>query len=357
MLLLMMFCALVVGTVAGSVYKALIDEDLTAVKSILVHVTVLYSLNVMLLTLVEWCRGMFAVMWRKRVVSIIQEKYCTGHGFAVVCGSLDNTDQRMTSEAANACAVLSSLLKKIAASPLKIIYFGYTAGTYIGITGVLTVFIFFLVSIIFQKFAALPLAKSIASREKEEGFYRWKHMRLKNMWMDIATQGDMSAEDSALQEQFSATLLAQKQVVKRETILTGVTRGVDYFGSVLNYILIAAAVLFRDKNGEGSAGGKTAEFVSNASFFSLSLVNAFTELVDMGQDISTLSALMYRIYNMVEYIDQASEPLKKTKEDTAAASNELKRTSTLEDKSHCSISCYSTSIFSLIASLFLLFQI
>jgi ABC-type uncharacterized transport system fused permease/ATPase subunit len=64
------------------------------------------------------------------------------------------------------------------------------------------------------------------------------------------------------------------------------------------------AVLY-SKRGHSSKGGEIAEFVSNASFFTLSFVNSLTEIVDMGQQLSKFAALLARIYELKEAMKQS----------------------------------------------------
>jgi ABC-type uncharacterized transport system fused permease/ATPase subunit len=129
-------------------------------------------------------------------------------------------------------------------------------------------------------------------------------MRLKQFSGDIAAQRDVGAEHEALDSSLSATLGAQTDVVRYNVVLYGIIKCADYFGSILNYILIAVAVLY-SKRGASSKGGEIAEFVSNASFFTLSFVNSLTEIVDMGQQLSKFAALLARIYELKEAMKQS----------------------------------------------------
>ena len=293
-----------VGKVAGSIYKALVDMDETGAWRIIRSVFLLYTIYIIVLSVNEWIAGMLVVRWRRRLVDLLQGMYCKQRGFVHTVDDFDNTDQRLTSEASELCNLISYLFKKLAASPLKVVFYGYMAATYTGMSAIFSVLVFFGISMFSQQIVSVELSKRIVALEKCEGDFRKSHMRLKQFSGDIAAQQDVGAEHEALDSSLSATLAAQTDVVRYNVALYSIIKCSDYFGSILNYILIAVAVLY-SKRGHSSKGGEIAEFVSNASFFTLSFVNSLTEIVDMGQQMSKFAALLARIYEMKEAMKQS----------------------------------------------------
>lgn len=292
-----------VGKVAGSIYKALVDMDETSAWKIIRFVFLLYSIYIIVSSATELIAGMLVVKWRRRLVSLLQEMYCQQRGFVHTVDDFDNTDQRLTAEASELCNLMSYLSKQLAGSPLKVMFYGYMAATYTGMSSILSVLVFFVISLFSQQMVSIELSKRIVSLEKCEGDFRKTHMRLKQFSEDIAAQKDVGAENEALASSLSATLGAQTEVVWYNVALYGIIKCTDYFGSILNYVLIALAVLY-SKQQFSSKGGEIAEFVSNASFFTLSFVNSLTEIVDMGQQIAKFAALLARIYEVKEAMQQ-----------------------------------------------------
>ena len=287
---------------AGSIYKALVELDGGAIRRIILAVCMLYACNISVICFKEWISGTLSVKWRHRLMKRLHTLYMQSQAFAQLPVDLDNPDQRLTIESNTACNILSVIIKNIAASPLKVLFYGYIATRYIGVLGVGTVILFFFMSVALQKVAALPYSRDVMRLEKFEGDFRSKHMRLKTLRRDIATQGSIDAEGQALETSLQRVVDMQAKVVQTRTFLLATTKSTDYLGSVLNYVLIAVAVLTGSSIQQHS-GGQIAEFVSNASFFTLTFVNSFTEIIDMAQEVSQLIALTSRIFSLVEVVD------------------------------------------------------
>lgn len=293
----------VVGKIAGSVYKALIDLDQAQIFRILRHVTILYALNIALMTLSEFVRGKCAVIWRERLTNRAHLVYFQENAFGQV-SHVDNCDQRITSEIEKLCSTSSLVLLKASGSPLKIVFYGYLTSTYTGLLAVALVVGFFCCSIVLQKAVALPLAHVLQQVEQAEGNFRAGHMRMKEQWTDIALQRDQSAEKMAVGKLLQEALRAQNAAVWKRSAVVGVTKCIDYIGSILNYALVSVAILFGHKGGDD--GGKRAEFVSNASFFTLTFIFSLTELVDLGEYISEMLAFISRIYGLFDAIEETA---------------------------------------------------
>jgi ABC-type uncharacterized transport system fused permease/ATPase subunit len=292
-----------VGKIAGSVYKALIDLDQAQILQILRHVAILYAMNTALMTLSEFLRGKCAVMWRERLTNRAHVVYFQENAFGQV-SHVDNSDQRITSEIEKLCSTISLVLLKASGSPLKILFYGYLTSTYTGILAVALVVGFFCCSIVLQKAVALPLAHVLQQVEQAEGNFRAGHMRMKEQSTDIALQQDQSAEKMAVGKLLQEALRAQNAAVWKRSAVVGVTKCIDYTGSILNYALVSFAILFGRKGGDD--GGTRAEFVSNASFFTLTFIFSLTELVDLGEYVSEMLALISRIYGLFDAIEEVA---------------------------------------------------
>jgi ABC-type uncharacterized transport system fused permease/ATPase subunit len=291
-----------IGEIAGSVYKSLVNLDEPAFRKTLFHALALYGMYIVLTTISEWMRGMISVVWRSRLSVAMHDAYFRNQSFGSVCSKLDNCDQRLTSEISGICLKLPIIVQKISASPLKLLFYGYLTSRYTGFLSIIFVTVFFTASILLQKLVTIPLARELVQLEQCEGYYRSSHMRIKNASVDIALQSGQMAETNEIDRCFDTVLQSQRMIVFRRACVVGVTKLVDYSGALLNYMLIAMAIFLGKR---GGAAGDGAEFISNASFFTLTFIFTLTEIVDLSQDVSEVLSLVCRVYGLSDMLVDA----------------------------------------------------
>lgn len=303
----------VTGTVAGSVYKSLVDMDSQLLYKTVYKAAMYYVLFAAITAAQEYVKDSLALVWRRRLTRIVHGAYFQDPvRMRGIHSKLDNCDQRMTSELEGLCSTLADIVHKVAASPFKVVFYGYLAGSYIGISSLCLVVAFFSVSIWLQKLVALPLARDLVLLERQEGDFRSHHMRVKRSSMDIGLQAERTAEAWVLDRALKGVLRAQGAVVLRRTAVMAVTRLLDYGGALINYLAIALAIFWGGAGGSGDAsagteGGDRAAFVSNASFFTLTFIYTLTEVVDLGSTVSTMISLLHRVYGMLEVLQRGGE--------------------------------------------------
>ena len=313
----------VTGTVAGNVYKSLVDLDRSLFYATLRTASIYYILFACLSAAQEYVKNALALTWRRRLTTALHEAYFhDGKKLRRVAAPapaprpalegricepgrpasfMDNCDQRMTSEVAGLCTTLSDILAKVAASPFKVMFYVYVASGYIGFSSLCLVVAFFLGSVYLQKLVAWPLARSLVRLERAEGDFRSSHVRVRTGAKDIGLQGSMLAEAREVGGRLIEVLGVQGVVVGWRAGVMGVTRLVDYGGALVNYLVVALAVFWGGKGGDGSGdSGDRAAFVSNASFFTLTLVYTLTEVVDLGPAVSTVVSLATRVYSLLD---------------------------------------------------------
>lgn len=293
-----------IGEIAGSVYKSLVELDDVMIRHTLIRAIALYVAFIVLAACTEWTSGMLTVVWRLRLSGVIHAAYFEKQSFGSVCSKIDNCDQRLTSEISGICSKLPSMVQTISASPLKLLFYGYLTSTYTGILSIVVVFGFFVVSIMFQKMVTIPLARGLVHFEQSEGDFRSGHMRIKNGAIDIALQPGNIAEMNHINLLFQKVLGSQRTIVFRRACLVGVTKMVDYCGALLNYILISLAIFLGHRGGDG---GDRAEFVSNASFFTLTFIYTLTEIVDLSESVSEVLSLLCRVYGLSDMLCATEE--------------------------------------------------
>lgn len=297
-----------IGEISGSIYKALVDLNSETMQSTLVNAMSLYCAYIVLATCSEWLCGILAVVWRSRLSEALHEAYFRRQSLGIVCSKLDNCDQRMTSEISGICSQLPNIVQKISASPLKLVFYGFLTSRYTGALAVAAILIFFFGSIFLQKIVNMPLARELVSLEQCEGDFRSGHIRLRDASIDIALQSDNIAEKHQIDTLFQNVLKTQRSVVFKRALVVGITKCIDYCGAMLNYILISVAIFF-GRHDDGDAGGDRAQFISNASFFTLTFIFTLTELVDLSQNISEVLSLLCRVYGLSDMLDDTKDQI------------------------------------------------
>jgi ABC-type uncharacterized transport system fused permease/ATPase subunit len=280
----------------------------------MIHAGFLYAACVATSAAGVWLSGQLSVQWRSHLTHLLHSRYCTNiASFSLPSSPLswiDNPDQRITAETATLCDALASAARLAAGAPFRVLYYSYIAWQYLGFRGVSTAFLFFVVFAAVQKIAVLPLARTVVVQEKKEGNLRYLHLRLRERGADVAASRGAAAELSSLDSSLQSALENQKKVVNLKTAVTAATKGTDYSGALLNYALVGAAVFSgaAAAAGAGGSGGELAQFVSNASFASLSLIYSFTEMLDLGEQLSSLAALTARVVGLLEILPPPDIP-------------------------------------------------
>ncbi len=300
---------------AGSFYQIFLDQKTTELLSAMIHAGFLYALCVATSAAGIWLSGQLSVQWRSHLTHTLHTRYCSNIASFSLHSSplskIDNPDQRITAETATLCDALGSAARLAAGAPFRVFYYSYIAWQYLGLRGVVTAFLFFIVFAVMQKVAVLPLARTVVVQEKKEGNLRYRHLRLRERGPDVAASRGAAAELTSLNSSLQSALENQKMVVHWKTAVTAAAKGTDYSGALLNYALVGAAVFSgaaaaSSGAGGGSSGGELAEFVSNASFASLSLIYSFTEMLDLGEQLSSLAALTARVVGLLEILPPRS---------------------------------------------------
>ena len=260
-----------------------------------------------------WLSGWLSVRWRGQLAARLHRRYCAAATATAAAAAerparalppaIDNPDQRMTADLAAMCDGLASALRLAAGVPFRVCFYSWLAAGYVGWRGVAAAAAFFWVAAAGQRLAAVPLARRVFFQEQKEGDLRFAHLRLRQYAPEVAAWRGGGAELEALDGALTGVLRNQRRVMAWRAALTGATRLTDYSGALLNYILVAAVVFYGSGGGGGGSGGEIAQFVSNASFFTLTLIYTFTEVLDLAEQLATLAALTARVCGLQEALD------------------------------------------------------
>ena len=299
------FVFVAVGKVAGTFYHILLDKETSAFLTAIIHAAVLYAACVATSTAGIWLSGQLAVRWREHLTTKLHRNYSAHLAFVNLPASIDNPDQRITAETSELCDALGSAARLAAGAPFRVGYYSWIAWQYLGWHGTAAAFAFFWIFAAVQRLVVVPLARCVVSQEKMEGNFRFAHLRIRDRGPDIAAYRGSKAERACLNFALDAAVQNQKALVGWRSAVNATTKATDYSGALLNYGLVAAAV-FSGAAGAAS-GGDLAQFVSNASFASLSLIYSFTELLDLGEKVSSLAALTARVVGLLDALSDPTE--------------------------------------------------
>lgn len=101
-----------------------------------------------------------------------------------------------------------------------------------------------------------------------------------------------------------SVLINRAQIVLFDTLLTFTMRGLDYSGTLLNYGLIAVAVFVTGFGSpDGTSSGEKAALVSKASFYLLTLVWSFSQLLDAAKVASEVLGLAARVGELMKELE------------------------------------------------------
>ncbi|KAJ3175261.1 ATP-binding cassette sub- D member 4 [Geranomyces variabilis] len=245
--------------------------------------------------------GTIGVRARKKLTGQLQAGYVTKEGlYAVALGAakIENPDQRMTQDVEKFAEELRTLLEDLVIEPGLLIYYTYKNLTLTGLRGVLCIYAFFIFSTIQLRFLTRPLVPLVYQRERSEGNFRRRVLRLGENAEPVALLRGEEREASLLQESFAALLGWQRRIVTREAVLRFGTSFTDYFGTIVCYGAIGIPILAGEY--DDLPAPELSALIASNLFFSLYLIYQFTNVVRKADSFADLAGYAARIGQMLE---------------------------------------------------------
>ena len=175
-----------------------------------------------------------------------------------------------------------SIIEELIVNPILIAYYSYqTAVIGRGISGLIIIYVFFVISAILCKLAAYPLVNIIVSKEKAEGNFRFLHVLIRTSLESIALQSGESNERDRLFSSFSHVLKWQRKLLDANLILRIFTEIVNYFGAVLAYIVLAVPIF--DGTYDDKSSSELSEIIAQNLFVTLYLIYQLTVITGLSQ--------------------------------------------------------------------------
>ena len=154
------------------------------------------------------------------------------------------------------------------------------------------IYIYAVVSLASTRLVASPIAGIVAAAEAAEGDYRRLLIQLNSSAEAVALSGDAGPERLELNTAFNAVLRLRARIVLRHFGLNMLTYFMDYAGTVVNYMVLAAAVL---AGAFGRSHSDAIVAISKGSGFTLMVIYGFSQIIDAASKASDLAGYTARI--------------------------------------------------------------
>ncbi|EKX43414.1 hypothetical protein GUITHDRAFT_110537 [Guillardia theta CCMP2712] len=299
------------GSILGAFYKTLLAKDLAAFATNCVKALASHS-HLVCLPEESDMRSIeiLAARWRLELTSQLQRMYFDGrkrilsklvdcsrkHSLGLPDGlveKLDNIDQRLVNDAKLLCDTISRIVLQIITAPVSIAVYVILSLRAVGWVAPVAISGFFLSGLLINHLLARSVEKRVAQHQRLEGDFRLTHK-----WtVDMAQEISMSKGVDFLREITHNNLVdvynVQLKVASRHWFLNMSSNMFMYFGSIVNYLIIAIAVFassafwtFGSVSGIQSDDSSTfASNISQASFNTLALCEGFSLMIQASVDI------------------------------------------------------------------------
>ena len=298
-----MFYSALTSEASGSAASATDAIDMDELKSAISSAALYLSLTVVAKAVMTVLSEFIALQWREALTLQLQARYmrkATFYQLSAASPHIDNPDQRLSAEVAFWCTESAALFVTASQALFNISYYTYkTKQLTGGWFGPLMVYAYAVVSLVSTKLVASPIANVVAAAEKAEGDYRRDLIELTVSAESIAMSGDASAEAAALRGSFGLVLRLRCRIVVLHFFLNLLVFFMDYAGSVVNYLILAAAVLA----GMFDSHQAVIVAIAQGSGFTLMIIFGFSQIVDVASRVSALAGYTTRIVGLLEAIE------------------------------------------------------
>lgn len=292
-----------VGILPSNFMEVLGNKSESEMKSLVIKAFILIIGIAIFISASNAVSGYLYIHWRQMLTTYLQRNYMRNSMHYFITNGLtetrlDNTDQRITQEVDKLCLTSSKIIAKLLISPLVIIYYSIKCFKVTGITGPLIIYGYFLVGACVNKILMSFIVNLIYKKEKQEGDFRYKHMRIRTSTESIALVKAEEYESFKLNKCLKDLLSTQRKIVNLEILLNFSTNFIDYLGSIISYMIISVPI-FSGKYNELDPVELSAVISKNA-FVSMYLINCFSTLVDLSTQLTEISGYCHRIGEMIE---------------------------------------------------------
>lgn len=218
--------------------------------------------------------------------------------------NIDNPDQRIAQDSDSLCRTLSNIIPLVVVSPFSIGYYTYRTWQVTGFYGPLSIYVYFIIWTVINKFFISLVSRTIYEQNIAEGNFRFLHTQIRTHNEPIAFYHGAHFEHKRF-DNFMLRILSP--ILYRRTcqefILSLSTNLFDYIGSILSYLLLALAI-FVFHFYDNTDPTKLVEVISQTSFVTMYLIYRFNLLNDLTDKITVIAANTHRVQAFVESMNK-----------------------------------------------------
>ncbi|XP_015674864.1 ATP-binding cassette sub-family D member 4 [Protobothrops mucrosquamatus] len=292
-----------VGLIPSQYFSVLGRKDLHEFNRVTAVALILIVLNSLLKSLDQFICNLMYVSWRKTLTEYLHGYYFQGQEYYtlnVLHEEIDNPDQRISQDVERFCKQLSSMASKVIISPFTLAYYTYQCFYSTGWLGPLSIFGYFIIGTIVNKFLMSPIISKLVHQEKLEGDFRFKHMQLRVNAESVAFYRAGEVEHMRTNYKLQNLLKTQRELMGKELWLYIGINTFDYLGSILSYVMIAIPIfsgVYNDLNPT-----ELSSLVSKNAFVSIYLIHCFSLLIDLSTTLSDVAGYTHRIGELQEVL-------------------------------------------------------
>ena len=324
LVLVLLVCGLVVlqaltssltGRVIGDVYTAMSTKNLGLFWSVLGRGSLVMVASVVLDAAIKLLTDMLALVWRRTLVVTMQTTYFADgvyYRLNALDGRVDNPDMRLTQDIDNFTATLATVVQQCASGPVIIALYTWFCWRSIAWYAPFLVFAYFVLGFFVTRALANPIAALVFVQERLEGDFRFVHTWVRNMAEAIALSGGRAREEDLAQDTFVRLYRNKRRIVWWQGGLALTSNVFTYFGSIVNYCVVALAIFV-------SGASHTISDVSADCFYCIMLISGWSVFFNSSKLLSDLAGYTARLGHMLEVANDVSRVARVQQQEHALA--------------------------------------
>ncbi|XP_055957277.1 lysosomal cobalamin transporter ABCD4-like [Patella vulgata] len=284
-----------IGLIPSKYYKVLGTKDEEGFKNQTIIAVLLILAEAFIKSSILYVAGVLYIACRGNLSKALHALYFKDTLYYQINNidkTIDNPDQRITQDVDKLCNQFSLVLIRLIISPFLIGYYIYQAAKSTGYLGPVSVFVFFIVATVINKFLMSPVVRYFYYQEQKEGDFRFKHMQLRVNAESAAFYRCGTIEEKKTNEKLQSLLSVQHKLIQREYLLNFSIKAADYLGSILSYVAIAVPIFVGTYDGIKPAD--LSALISKNAFVTIYLISCFTTLIDLSTKLTDVAGAAHR---------------------------------------------------------------
>lgn len=240
-----------------------------------------------------------AALFRKTIDEKLHTDYMQGNSFydiLIYDSEIDNPDARITQDVTDYSSQLFRITAKVVQVPAQVIWYTILTWRLMDSWTVLYSYLFAAISVFISRIVMHPVMKYTYVLQARNADFRLEHVEVKERAEEVCLSKAQRYEEKTLSEQLRDVLQVQFTLANWSAPLNIAVNIFAYVGSALIYITI---LLFLKKHPEMDDPVDLTSFASLSSFYVIMLINGFTNIFNMMQDIGKLCGYATRVCEFI----------------------------------------------------------